>query len=136
MEPFFAKYMGFFVFGLFAVIGFIFLRMAGRSKIRLDIEQGYQPIHEATCGGHIGWFRYTYPFIRLAVYPGFMVIASGMNSFALNFEDILEIKPLIMGGFKIVHRREDIPKSIRIYTMTNNTILQILAEQTGKVTER
>jgi len=42
---------------------------------RLPVERGQHPRYEARCGGRIGRHRHPIPFLRIAVYDRFVVIA-------------------------------------------------------------
>lgn len=136
-EEFIGTFLIVFVLTIFGIVGAIFVFAIKHSQKRLDIEQGSEPILEIKCGGHLGWYRYTFPFVRFAIYPHFLTISAMFRQFLIYYDDIIEIKPKIFGGFKIIHKREDLPRSIIIYTAPgDDEPLNVLSEISGKAIER
>ena len=103
-----------------------------RKERRHPVEQGKTPLYSETCGGMIGMFRYTVPFLRLSVYEDQIVIGA-FKPIALALGDIAKIEIgrfLLSTGIRIHHRRTDVPAKIVIWTGAAEKVRSLLA---GKV---
>jgi hypothetical protein len=95
------------------ILATIFLR----SRSKDDIERSAELIHTQTCGGRFGFFNYSFPLVRLAVYDRFIVI-SYLQLLILFPEDLVSVEPagmLFKTGLRINHNRPDLPQKIIIW---------------------
>jgi hypothetical protein len=99
---------------IFSIVGLIFNQFIKHRNIRLAEEIGRTPVHEEIAGGRFGLTNFTIPFVRLALYPTFMVI-SAWNRYLLEYSAIErpEVRyHLISKGLQIFHTKYRLPSII------------------------
>lgn len=94
----------------------------------LDMEQGLTPIHKENCGGKFNYSNFSSPFVRLALYNDFMVIAY-FKQILLNYHEIEKVEYKNQLGQKylrIYHTKIDAPKKILLISKNAKQILTII----------
>ena len=118
MEALFILY----VITVMALVAYIIGGTIVRAGRMLPEESGLTPIYTSRCAGRIGRLKYSWPMVRVAVYPGLLVIAS-RHSRAFTAGDIDRIEYHRKGGggsfgpsFRIHHRDRSLRSPIYIFT--------------------
>ncbi len=105
---------------LIPIVFIIFLRKTRRDCERLAPEEiGQWPVYQEKAGGRFNAINWTIPFVRVAVYEGFAVVAYPRNTIVFKKGEIRgveHINRMISQGLKIYHNRKDIPDLIIIWT--------------------
>jgi len=88
--------------------------LAGR---RLGVERGEHPLYEARCGGRIGNHSHRIPFLRIAVYESFVVLA-GRRRYHLPVEAIERVA--VVGTrtprtVQIHHHATGVPQPLEVW---------------------
>lgn len=99
--------------GVIAVFVWIY-RRKDRSH---PAEAGKAPIFTEACGGVVGWLNYKGPFIRVAVYPDFLVVSCD-RQYYLPFSSVGHIERrnfFFSKGYRIHHRTAEYPKRIELW---------------------
>ena len=109
------------ILALFVVV---YISNSRKSKI----EDGKSPIHSERCGARIGFWNWTFPFVRLALYEEFLILKS-LGTLHINYNDIarLEKAGMISKGLKIVVKNK--ASSQPIIWSTNYKKLQSLLNE-------
>tara|TARA_R110002072_G_scaffold302617_1_gene486954 strand:+ start:818 stop:1219 length:402 start_codon:yes stop_codon:yes gene_type:complete len=122
---------------LFSLIPFIIIPIVLASfayfyfggKNKLPIESGVVPVFQEQAGGRFNGFNLTIPFVRHAVYEGFIVIAYGKTRFKLAFEEIdkVELKRhLFSKGITYHHRSNEVPSSCIVWSTDSDRVIAFL----------
>ncbi len=114
------------------VIG-IFIILIKRRDVPHQFELGKKPKYSEISGGRFGLFKYSWPFVRFAVYDDFLII-SHWSKIMLTFDEISKIDKgrfQFSSGIRICHSRSDIPAKIIIWTSHADEIEKAIG---GKVT--
>jgi hypothetical protein len=96
------------------------------SRQKLANEIGRQVIYSETCGGVIGFFSRTFPFVRVAVYDRLLVIKS-FEEIQLYPQDIWNLKTfarITASGVQIQHTRKDLPHTIILWRWNSTTLTE------------
>jgi hypothetical protein len=84
---------------------------------RADVEQNAECLLEARCGGRFDGWNYSFPFVRLAAYDKFLVIAS-FREYVLDYREIEKVE-IISGifskGLRLHHKRDDLPARVTLW---------------------
>lgn len=126
-------YFALFPLVIFAIVIAIFVRFYRRKDQLHAAELGKKPLFSDTCGGVVGWLNYKGPFIRVAVYPDFVVVSCD-RQYYLPFGEIASIERrsfLFTKGYRIHHRNPQYPKRIEVWLGKQESFEAALA---GKVT--
>jgi hypothetical protein len=99
------------------------------SRRRMDEEHGLQPIYYEQCGGSFGGGGLTPPFVRLAIYDRFVVVAIGGTRYLLRAGDIQGTLPKwhpLWKGVRIDHRRADVPSSFIVWSRHPDKVIEAI----------
>ena len=108
-------------------IGFV-LRAWFGSVRRADVEQTSECLLEARCGGRFDGWNYSFPFVRLAVYDKFLVIASS-RTYLLDYSEIEKVETvsgLFSKGLQVHHKRNDLPTKVILWLADADKIKKML----------
>ena len=111
----FALFMVFFVLGVGALV-VVFVTAARASNRKAPEESGLTPIFTDRCGGRVGYIAYTGPFVRVAIYESFLVVAA-RKPIVLRRVDIERIafererRSGVLGKTVNIHHRSDAVRS-------------------------
>ncbi len=99
---------------------------AGR---HLPEERGARPRYEARCGGRIGRHRHPIPFLRIAVYDHFVVLA-GRRRYLLSMEAIERVE--VAGTrtprtVRLHHHAAALPKRLEVWAEEVEPLVAALA---------
>jgi len=87
-----------------------------RTKKRAAEEEGKTPIFEARCGGQVGIWFYKGPFIRVSVYPEFLVVAGKEPWTFATGSFTIEAKNRIVGkSYRLIHKNANAPEKIELW---------------------
>lgn len=125
----------FFALPLLVVVSLIaiFAWIYQRKERRHPAEAAMRPLFTEDCAGVIGWVTYKGPFIRLAVYPDFLV-ASCDQPYYLPFTQISQVERrsfLFSKGYRIHHRNPQYPRRIEVWFSNRESFEAAIG---GKVT--
>ena len=80
----------------------MFIRILVKSRKRFLMEEQDTPLYSCTCSGKIGKLMYRGPFVRVALYHGYLVI-SGAKRFLLPMNSILDMTEVKPGpGYRVL----------------------------------
>ena len=98
---------------------------------RLAEERGQRPSHEARCGGRIGRRHYPNPFLRVAVYDRFVVIA-GPRCYQLSRAAIDKVEvagPRTPLTVRIHHHAADVPEQLEVWPEEVETLMVAIGSE-------
>jgi hypothetical protein len=106
---------------------FAYIYFGGRR--RTDEERGLRPVYTEQCGGRFDGWGLTTPFVRLAIYDHFLVVAYGSTRHLLWSGDIKGVSmkwyPLSK-SLQINHSRTDLPQSFVIRSRRPENIIEAI----------
>ena len=114
------------------VIG-IFVWIYMRKDRQHAAEAGKTPTFSENCAGVVGWITYKGPFIRVAVYPEFLVVSCD-RQYYLPFSQISQIERrsfMFNKGYRIHHNNSEYPKRIEVWVSGRDRFKAAIA---GKMT--
>jgi hypothetical protein len=88
------------------------------------------------CGGRIGSWTMTYPFVRIAVDQHAVQVRYMGSEFALAYRDIERVETLSLFGrvLHIAHRRSDVPRRVLLGTPFAPKLEEFIKERMGEAT--
>ena len=95
----------------------IFIWMFMRKDRLHAAEVGKKASFATSCGGIVGWLTYKGPFLRVAVYPEFLVVACN-KLYYFPFSEIVQVERrqfMFRKGYRIQHRNALYPQRIEVW---------------------
>ena len=111
------NYLAFLPLVILPTVAGIFIWMFLRKDRRHAAEAGKKALYSTICGGIVGWLTYKGPFIRVAVYPEFLVIACD-KVYYLPFSEVVQIERrnfMWRKGYRIQHRNPSYPQRLEVW---------------------
>ncbi|MGD2063184.1 MAG: hypothetical protein PVF51_06330 [Nitrospirota bacterium] len=105
--------------------------------VRHEMEADREPLHQEVCGGAFGKARRSSPFVRIALYDDFLVIAYSRR-IVLRYD---EIEHVHLDGtrwpraVRLRHHRDDLPEEIAIWSMDCRVLEEKIAAQRAIATD-
>jgi hypothetical protein len=124
------------VFVFLLLFALVFVYMAFLCIRKDPTEEGIKPIFQEQCGGIFDFFYLTAPFVRLAIYDNFIVIAYCKKRITLNYCDINKVsikRYVIFKGITIEHSHKDISRRITIWSFSPKHVCELLKEKGVRV---
>jgi hypothetical protein len=126
--------------GMVAVAAVIisFVVVLNRSSRLLPEEVGRRALFTERAGGRFGDVNFTVPFVRVAVYDTFLVLAA-YKTILLRAEDLVSFgmeRHLFSHGVRIIHRKADCPDPLIVWSLSPHRLLpalRVMQERSHKV---
>lgn len=110
----------------------LFIWMFVRKDRLHPAEEGKKAVYATTCAGIVGWLTYKGPFLRLAVYTEFLVVACD-KVYYFPFNEIVQIERsshMFRKGYRIRHRNMSYPQRLEVWPSDRDAFEAAIA---GKV---
>ncbi len=103
----------------------ILFRFGRASEMRAPEEIGLSPVYSDRGGGTFGLRRVSAPFVRVSVYPAFIVIAHCRTYVlpALAVRDASLVRALIGRRVRLVHGSSALPSPLTLWSRTPEALL-------------
>ena len=105
--------------------------------LRDPLEAGLEPLHQEVCGGAFGRIRRSAPFVRVALYDDFVVIAYSRR-IVLHYGEIEHVHldgTRAPRAVRLVHHRNDLPEEIAIWSMDCHLLEEKITAQRAVATD-
>jgi hypothetical protein len=106
-------------------------------RVRDALEDGRDPLYEEVCGGAFGKSRRSSPFVRVALYEDFLVIAYSRR-IVLRYDEIEHVHldgTRAPRAVRLHHHRRDLPEGIAIWSTDCRLLEETLAAQRAIATD-
>ena len=105
--------------GVIGILAGFYLIYADRlSRRPTEFEQGLTPTYLERAGAQLDGVNWTTPFVRVATYPGLVVIACASHQVQLRPGDVTKVeveRHLFSTGLRIHHLRSDVPSKLVLW---------------------
>jgi hypothetical protein len=110
------------------VVAIVFARaLAGRDR-KSAAEFGMTPLYTEICGARIGTRNWSKPFVRVAVYPDFLVVAYSevivLRHATVDHVD--ETRGVLSRGVRVTHHDRDAPERLIIWSSDATRFARLL----------
>jgi hypothetical protein len=118
----------------------VFLPFAYRIRqreVRDARENGREPLHQEVCGGAFGKVRRSSPFVRVALYDDFLVIAYSRR-IALRYAEIAHVHldgERVPRAVCLQHHRGDLPAEIALWSSDCRRLAEKIVTQRAIATD-